>query len=402
MKVVEIETVRPRIQPNLLFVVLRTADGSVGLGEAFFGSRMVEEYIHETAADVLLALPDAAPEAAAAALVPYLGYQGAGAETRGNAAIDLALWDLVGKEAGLPLLRLLGGPVRSSLRTYNTCAGPGYVRTTPRQSSKNWGLGPGGSPTASLEDLQAFLTEPARLARDLADQGYTGMKIWPFDLAAEQSHGNAISRTDLSQALGIVEAIRNEVGHGMDLMIEMHGLWNRPAATRIVEALQPFEPYWVEDPIRPDAVDALSALTADTGVPIAVGETSVGRRGTLPLLNAGALDVLTLDLQWTGGLTEARKVAALADTYGVPIAPHDCTGPATLAACVHLSYSQRNALIQETVRAFLHTWYEELVDGVPQVHDGEIDPPTGLGHGVTIKPSVLNDSESSRRISKAR
>ena len=92
-------------------------------------------------------------------------------------------------------------------------------------------------------------------------------------------------------------------------------------------------------------------------VPIATGETVVGRRGFLPLLQRGAVDVVTADVQWTGGLTEARRIATLADAFGVPVAPHDCTGPVTFAACVHLVVSQRNGLIQETVRAFLRTWY---------------------------------------------
>jgi len=399
MKIKEIETIRPMTQPNLLFVLLRTDDGLTGLGEAFFGSQAVEAYVHETAARELFNMPDASPEAAAASLAPYLGYQGAGAETRGNAAIDLALWDLLGQRAGLPLFRLLGGPVRETLRVYNTCAGPGYVRKTAMQSSNNWGLNRLRGEEANYEDLQAFLTRPGWLARDLLDRGVTGMKIWPFDVAGELSRGTHISRADLARGLSIVESVRNEVGMDMDLMIELHGLWNRPTAARILDALSPYRPYWVEDPMRADAVDGLGRLANETAIPIAVGETSVGRRGAMPLLEAGALDVLTIDLQWTGGLTEARKVAALADSYGIPIAPHDCTGPATLAACVHLSYSQPNALIQETVRAFINTWYEELVEGSPVVEGGAIAPSLEPGHGVKLKDLVLGRGISSRRVS---
>ena len=397
MRIVEVETLRPAIQPNLLLVQLRADDGLVGLGEAFFGPKSVEAYIHETAAPVLLRMAEV--ESAAVALVPYLGYQGAGAEVRGNAAIDLALWDLLGQRAGLPLATLMGGPIRNSLTVYNTCAGSNYVRTNTRQSSDNWGLAGADDSLLDYEDLHAFLHRPAQLARELYSEGITGMKIWPFDLAAEASGGTHISRSDLDAGIRIVERIRNEVGLDMDLMIELHGLWNRPAAVQIINALEPYQPFWIEDPIRPDAVDALRHLASDVSVPIATGETSVGRRGALPLLSSGAIDVLTLDLQWTGGLTEAKKVAALADAYGVPIAPHDCTGPATLAACIHLSCSQPNALIQETVRAFLKTWYADLVEGLPEVVDGRISCSVEPGHGVKLQTSVLEDPTTHRMVS---
>lgn len=354
-----VETIRPAIQPNLLFVLLHDDDGQVGLGEAFFGARAVEAYIHESAAEVLLGGADPAPERIAQALIPYTGYQGAGAEVRGNAGVDLALWDLIGQRAGQPLVALFGGPVRTELPIYNTCAGPGYVSTTTRQESENWGV-PTVQASGDWEDLDAFLTRPAALARELYDEGIRGMKVWPFDRAAEATNGTHISSSELAEGLKVIDAIRGEVGEEMNLLIELHGLWNRRGATTIIEALTPYRPYWVEDPIRPDAISSLTALTAEVDVPIATGETVVGRRGFMPLLAAGALDVVTVDVQWTGGLTEARKVAALADAYGIPVAPHDCTGPATLAACVHLALSTPNGLIQETVRAFLRTWYADL------------------------------------------
>lgn len=399
MKIISIETLRPSIQPNILFVLVTTDDGQVGLGEAFFGARAVESYIHETAAPVLLALENPSPEKAALALRSYLGYQGAGAETRGNAAIELALWDLLGKSTGRSLAELLGGPVRDTLRTYNTCAGTDYVRTTPRQSSDNWGLRSAEEETGQWEDLQAFLTKPADLARDLLSEGITAMKVWPFDRAAERSNGTEITTTELDTALQVIADIRSAVGSEMDVMVELHGLWQRPAATKIMRALAPYDPYWVEDPIRPDSVDALVQLRRATDVPIATGETCVGRRGFAPLLAAGVIDYATVDVQWTGGISEARKVASLADAYSVPVAPHDCTGPATLAACVHLTASQPNGLIQETVRAFLRTWYDELVTGLPEMNGDTLTVPTQPGHGVVLREGVAESPDVERMIS---
>lgn len=397
MRIVEIETVRAAIQPNIMFVILRTDDGAEGLGESFFAAQTVEAYIHETAAPVLLGMTDPTPESVAMALRPYLGYASSGIETRGNGAIDLALWDLLGKRAGLSLARLLGGPVRTRLETYNTCAGADYVRTSARQSSDNWGTGRDAS---RWEDLDAFLHRPAELARELRDEGITGMKVWPFDRAAERTNGTEISNAELAAGLSVIGDIREAVGSDMRVMVELHGLWQLPAATRILRALEEFDPFWVEDPIRPDQIDALTELRSRTAVPIATGETATGRRGFLPLLQAGVVDYATVDLQWSGGLVEARKVASLADAYGVPIAPHDCTGPATLAACIHLCASQPNGVIQETVRAFLRTWYGELVDGLPEVEGGAVAVPETPGHGVTLRDDFLASEHALRRVSR--
>jgi L-alanine-DL-glutamate epimerase-like enolase superfamily enzyme len=400
MKIVTIETLRPAIQPNLLFVLVTSDDGLVGLGEAFFGARTVEAYIHETAGPALLEMDSVSPERAAMALRSYLGYQGAGAETRGNAALELALWDLLGKATDRSLAELLGGPIRDTLRIYNTCAGSDYVRTTTQQSSDNWGLNENsGHDAGEWEDLQAFLTRPAELAQSLLSEDITAMKVWPFDRAAERSNGTEITTDELDQGLQVVADIRAAVGTRMDVMIELHGLWQRPAATKILRELAAYDPYWVEDPLRPDAVDALIQLRRDVDVPIATGETAVGRRGFAPLLASGVVDYATVDVQWTGGISEARKVAALADLYAVPVAPHDCTGPATLAACAHLAASQPNGLIQETVRAFLRTWYAELVTGLPEIRSGAMTVSSRPGHGVVLRDGVRESADVERRTS---
>lgn len=386
MRITQLETIRVPMQPNLLFVVLHTDSGATGLGESFFGARAVEAYIHETVAPVLLSLESVSPESAHLALRSYLGYQSSGVETRGNAAVDIALWDLLGKEAELPLARLLGGPVFSSIGVYNTCAGPSYVRhESARQSSSNWGLGQRGD---QFEDLEGFLTRPGKLALELLDDGYTAMKIWPFDRAAEASRGTDISAADLAEGLRVIEEIREVAGDRMRILLEMHGLWQGPAAAKIVRAAQPYGLYWIEDPVRPDSVHALQSVADATDTWIASGETLTGQRGFRPLLERNLLDVVTVDVMWSGGLTEARKIAALADGYGVPFAPHDCTGPVALAACAHLVMSQPNGLIQETTRAFIRTWYDEVAEGVPPISDGRLTLTDRPGHGVTLRPDL--------------
>ncbi len=377
MRLTALETLRPDFQPNVLLLRLHTDEGLVGLGETFFSPDAAEAYLHAAVAPTLVGMSDPRPERVRRLLTPYVGYQGGGVETRALGAVDIALWDLLGRQSGLPVADLLGGPVRDDIDVYNTCAGPGYVSTSGRQESANWGVGAAGR----YEDLDGFLHRPGELAKELLAEGIGGLKVWPFDTAAERTRGNEISPTELDSGVRCLAAIRDAVGLDMRLMVELHGLWNRPTAERICAAVAPYQPFWVEDPLRGDQVEAFGRLSSAVDVPIATGETCIGRRGFLPLLQTGALDVVTVDVQWTGGITEARKVATLADTYAVPVAPHDCTGPVSFAACAHLVMSQPNGLIQETVRAFLRTWYADLVTGLPEVVDGRIaiGPEPGLG-----------------------
>ena len=172
-----------------------------------------------------------------------------GAEMRAASAIDIALWDLCGQAAGQPLHRVLGGACRDSIRTYNTCAGYRYIRDESGQAVMNWGLRTAEA-EGPYEDLDAFLNRADELARDLLAQGITGMKIWPFDPYAETSLGHDIRTADLDRALEPFRKIRAAVGPAIDVMVELHALWDVPAACRIASALDEFEPAWIEDPVR--------------------------------------------------------------------------------------------------------------------------------------------------------
>jgi len=266
------------------------------------------------------------------------------------------------------------------------------------QAVASWGIDQG---RGAYEDLERALTDPAGLAEDLLSSGVSAMKIWPFDPAAEANRGRRISTSELREALQPIVAIRDAVGDDMDILVELHALWSPGGAREIVRALEEFEIYWVEDPIRSDFVPALAELRATTTIPIAVGETVAGKPHFGQLLAERAVDILTVDVGWCGGLTEAVKVAAMAESAGVWVAPHDCTGPVGLAIATQLSTASKTALIQETVRASYFDWYPHIADGGPLLQSGFIQAPCNPGLGVALTESYLGSSTTTQRTTRA-
>ena len=401
MKIAAIETLRLSEFGNLLWVQLHTDTGVIGLGETFFGPQAVEAHIHETVAPLLLGRDPLEIERISRQLQRgYLGFTGTGVEMRAASAIDLALWDLFGKSTGLPVWQLLGGLSRPSVRIYNTCAGYKYIRSNEGQRSDNWGL-PNQTDAGPYEDLDAFLYRADDLARSLLDQGITAMKIWPFDPPAEASDGRFISDEDLDIALEPFRKIRAAVGGKMEIMCEMHSLWDPGTAERIMTALAPLRPYWVEDPIKMTSAQDLSRLRQRTRLPVCGSETLATRSAFREFLDADALDFVMLDLAWCGGLSEAKKIATLAEAWNKPVAPHDCTGPVVLTASCHLSLNATNGLIQETVRAFTTGWYTEVVDSLPHIERGRVYPSRVPGLGLVLKPERFAMPDCQRRLSAA-
>ena len=397
MKITGIETLRIEAFANLLWVRVETDQGLHGLGETFFMPQTVEAYLHEVVAPKLLGRDPLAIDRIAKDLTGYLGFRATGAEMRGNSAIDIALWDLFGKVTGQPIAQLLGGFSRSRIRTYNTCAGTAYMRTGQGQRTGNWGLGA----TREYDDLDGFLNRAGELAAELLDEGITAMKIWPFDLAAERNEGQYISAAELKSALLPFENIRRAVGDRMDIMVEFHSLWQLLPAITIARALTPFATFWHEDPIRMDSLASLQRYAAVSPAPICASETLATRWAFRDLLETGAAGVVMLDLSWCGGLSEARKIAAMAEAWHLPVAPHDCTGPVVLCASTHLSLNAPNALVQESVRAYYRTWYRDLVTALPEVADGYITVPPGPGLGLDLLPDLDRRFTVAKRVSRA-
>jgi galactonate dehydratase len=398
MRISRIETLRLDEFPNLLWVMVHTDSNLVGLGETFFGAQAAEAAMHETVASQMLGADPLAIERHSRQLLQnYVGFKSTGAEMRAASAFDIALWDLFGQVTGQPVYQLLGGRCRDTIRAYNTCAGYRYVRAKPVQRTENWGLDQ--SPGGPYEDLDAFLTRADELAESLIAEGYTGMKIWPFDFAAEASNGTDISTADLRRALEPFEKIRKRVGDRIDVHVELHSLWTLPAAIKIAKAIEPFLPYWFEDPLRPSNLDALLQFRQSTSVWTTASELLSTRWAFRELFEKRAVSVAMLDIGWCGGLSEAKKIATMAESYELPIAPHDCTGPVVLAAGVHLSTASPNTLVQEVVRAFYHGWYQELAIDLPPLQGGRIRPLDKPGIGVQLRPGLADRPDAHVRVS---
>ncbi|WP_375570557.1 mandelate racemase/muconate lactonizing enzyme family protein [Ahrensia marina] len=398
MKITAVETIRVAERPNLLWVQVHTDEGLIGLGETFFGAATVEAYVHEYIAPRVIGRDPLQIDLLASELVGYVGFRSSGAEVRGNSAFDIALWDLFGKATGQPIAQLLGGFTRQSIRTYNTCAGTEYIKKATGQTTANYAM---NGDRQQYDDLNAFLNNAEELALSLKEEGITAMKIWPFDIAAEKTRGQYISSADLKAALKPFEKIRDAVGDSMDIMVEFHSMWQLLPAMQIAKALEPFQTFWHEDPIKMDSLASLKRYADISPAPISASETLASRWGFRDLLETDAAGVVMLDISWCGGLSEARKIAAMAEAWHLPVAPHDCTGPVVLAASTHLSLNAPNALVQESVRAFYRTWYRDLVTALPEVENGMITVPPGPGLGMELNPDLEKAFTTSRKTSDA-
>ena len=376
-----ITTMQHETWPNLVWVEIEDEDGVTGLGETFSMADSVVSYIHEGAAPYLLGQSAADRARHWTALHRQRGRSGIGSETRGASALDIALWDLAARRAGLPLWELLGGRSRDRIRVYNTCGGPEYVKA-PAVAGRTY---TGAFTRHRFDDLWAFKEQPERLAEDLLEQGIRAMKIWPFDEIAVETGGLSITAAQLATALDPIRRIRASVGREMDVALELHGRWSVPAAVTICQASAEHQPMWLEDPIRIDNLKTLDQVCCSTPIPVLVGETLGSRFAYRDVLEQTRVSIIMSDPSWTGGVSEIRRVADLAAAYQRAFTPHDCTGPIGLAVGTHVALYAETAIYQEVVRAFLYGWYQDAAEGLPVVEDGVIQPADRPGHGVTLR-----------------
>lgn len=367
MKITKVETIRyPRgVQVHAgaidwLWVRVHTDEGLVGLGETYPCAAPEAAAVHQCFAPRMMGRNPLEIDRLWADLFLAVSYHGwAGAEMRALSAIDIALWDLAGKALRAPVYQLLGGTARERILIYNTC----YDRVD-------------------------FLTEPVRLARELKASGISAMKIWPFDRAGLASRGNRITAAEMREGMEPLRLIKEEFGDSMDVAMEFHGYWNLPCAIQIAQALEPLRPMWLEEMLPQDNLSAYRELARATRLPLTVSERLMTRWGFREVIENRAARYIMPDLCWCGGFSEARKIAALAETYYLPIAPHNCGGPVLHAASAHFAAWCPNLFLLETVRRHYLEEYEGFVTHTVKPVDGTLPLPPGPGLGVELSEAA--------------
>jgi galactonate dehydratase len=340
---------------ELTFVELVADDGRRGLGEV----RMV------TKTDTLLACISELGERHVVGADPFdretlafnvqrAEYGRPGEVTQSAlAAFDIACWDLVGQELNVPVWKLLGGRYRDRVRAYAN----GWYQTDR-------------DPVSLAES-----------ARDVVARGYTALKLDPFG-----SGRMTLSPAERRRSVELVAAVREAVGPDVEIMIEMHGRFSPGAAAEIAAELDPFAPAWLEEPVPFDGPSGLARVRGATRRPIATGERLHLLADFRAIIEQGLVDVVQADLTHFGGFTGLRRLAAWAEAYELPLAPHNVCGPVGTAANVHFAIATPNHLILEHFNDFTDSWVSELVDAAPAVDpvDGCFPVPTGPGLGLRL------------------
>ena len=271
-------------------------------------------------------------------------------------AIDMALWDIKGKVANLPIYQLLGGQYHKKLRAY------AYMPDI---------------------DFDKHPEKAGEVALQLLEEGNTACKLDPF---MPLHPIRDIPLWKIEHAAKIFQSIRDAVGNRLEVAIGTHGQMPTYSAIRVAHYLEPYHPFWFEEPIMPENISEMARIAAHTNIPIATGERLVTKYEFSEVLEKQAAQILQLDVGQCGGITEAKKIAGMAEAHYAMIAPHMYCGPVVFAAAIQLDVSSPNFLIQEANIGPLHKkiFKEPLV-----FENGYITPPSGPGLGVEFDQEVL-------------
>ena len=273
--------------------------------------------------------------------------------------LEIACWDILGKDRDRPVYALLGGRMNERVRAYT------YLYPLPHH------------------DIEDFWTSPDMAAESAADcvaRGYTAVK---FDPAGPYTlrGGHMPAMADISQSVAFCKAIREAVGDRADLLFGTHGQFTTAGAIRLGQALEPYSPLWFEEPIPPDNVAEMARVAGAVRIPVATGERLTTKAEFAPVLRAGAASILQPALGRAGGIWEMKKVAAMAEVYNAQMAPHLYAGPVEWAANIHFAVSIPNLLMAETIETPFH---DRLIRSSIKVEDGFVTAPTAPGLGIDV------------------
>lgn len=353
-----------KVPPRWLFLKVTTQEGFIGWGEP-----IVEGKADTVAACVKELEPHLLGKSAHAIedvwQVLYRGgfYRGGPILMSALSGIDQALWDLKGKSLGVPVYQLLGGAVRQQMKMY--C----------------W-IG-GDDPEVVLEQAQ-----------EKVDTGYQAVKMnatGPMDWVA--------SMKDIKKVSQNIKLLRESFGYNLDIGLDFHGRVHKPMVKKLIDELAPYEPLFIEEPVLGENFEAIQHIYGHSSIPIAMGERMFSRWDFKEILHRGLVDIIQPDLSHAGGISEVKRIAAMAEAYDVALAPHCPLGPISLAAALQIDFASPNATIQESS---LGIHYNEggydLLDYVKNkaafdLKDGFIQLFEQPGLGVDLDEEVLQEAE---------
>ena len=342
------------VHPYWLFVRIRTDEGITGWGEA--GIQMKGRSVQAAIGDFVDYLVGQDPlriEEHWQVLRRSGFYRDGAILSSALAAIDEALWDIAGRYHGVPVHELLGGPVRDRVRAYSWIAG---------------------------DDLCAFSHEEiVGETMHRIEQGFTAFKLTPakaFAVDTPAAGHEVVSR---------IAALREAVGPERDIALDVHGHWSNATAKRLLPQLEPYELLFVEEPLLPEYLHLLPELVRSTSLPLATGERLYNRWDFRAVLQSG-LAVAQPDVSQAGGISETRRIAAMAEVWDVVVAPHCPLGPLALASSLQIDFATPNILIQEQgISHYGDVFLDYLVDrSVFELEDGYFRRPTAPGLGLDI------------------
>ncbi len=353
---------------EFIWVQLHTNQGLVGTGETYpFNSGQIGA-LRDYAQNIKLLGRDARDvEGVWRDFYYQMSMRNAGgAEMRILSALNMAQLDILGKAAGLPLYRLLGGKTRPRVRVYNT--------TTDYWAINDMKMGP----------------DTMKIVRFLLDRGITAMKIYPF--TAPERY---LSNQGLEDGMKWIREIRENAGNRMDICVDCWGNFDLPSAARLARALEPYNIMYLEDAMmNPANPQAFAELAQKTSVPICMSETLATHYEYRQFFELKACSVAMYDVTWCGGVTEAKKIADLADAYAIPTSPHTCGGPLLYLCAAHLSTVVPNFLIMESNYWKYAHQYPYFLNNVPVPVDGYVSAPELPGIGAEIKPELFRRGDA--------
>ncbi len=279
--------------------------------------------------------------------------------TAALSAFEIASWDMIGKQLGSPVYNLIGGKMRDDLRAY----------------ANGWYSG-----CRTPED---FVTR----AKKVVSQGFTAMKFDPFGSAFD-----SISTEQLNNAEAIVSALRSQFGETIDLLIECHGRFSLNAAERVARVMEKYSPMFIEEPLHPELESSLRVIRSKSKIPIALGERLLNKSDFARVISMNLVDIIQPDLTNSLGILEGKKIAAIADSFGLPVAFHNAFGPIQTAATIAVDLTLSNFLIQESFELFWPSWKAKLLSDGYRLESGSYKPSNKSGIGITIDERVLESS----------